>query len=572
MISVFGARAEAFARGLSGIEAAVITNSELTSSAYVAAVTRRETGLPFYGMVLYEDLRSRMIMLNVATLAEGIADFDLRRGLVEGFCSGVLPLTAGGVSADLWAKPEPLVQQVIGEFFSLCDAMLVRSNTEYLRLVPLLKRARQFEIAVVEPVLPHFERTQPAGPSVVVWAPYHTSRQVAVQAVALTEFLGEITFVTGDGEPLGGYPGRFMRAGDDVAEVLARACCVLCADPDDPGAAIAFARRGVGVVAPLSAGAHEFVRGLVTYDIGTLRSITEAVQIALAQPASVRAVPQAPRAPERPALPAVQPLPLVSVVLCTYNRREDVTRALTCLQQQTYPNIEVVVVNDAGENVDDVIARFPQARPHNIPVNGGVLKAIGEGLRQARGDYVQVLADDDWLEPDHVEALVGAMLRTGAWIAHTNTLIRHQELVPGSEPKTVGFNAIVFSESTTPTDALIATPIAGHSIIFRRDMLEAIGTWREDCILADQEFQLRAAGKYVLVYVDRITAEWRSRGSDNLSTVTDSTVEMRRMYEELHPISGRPHLQRRREEALGRVGTRTVGVFAFPPTLEVGSQ
>jgi GT2 family glycosyltransferase len=393
-----------------------------------------------------------------------------------------------------------------------------------------------------------------------------------LHALALSEFLGEVTFVTSDGAPLAGYSGRFMRAGDELPQILGRACCVLCVEPDDPGAAIAFARRGIGVVAPISAGAHEFVRGLVTYDIGTIRSIMEAVQIALAQPASVRALPETPRVPERPALPPAEAYPLVSVVLCTYNRREDVTRALTCLQQQTYPNVEVIVVNDAGENVDDVIARFPRARPHNLPVNGGVLKAIGEGLRQARGDYVQVLADDDWLEPDHVEALVGAMLRTGASIAHSNTLIRHQELVPGSEPRTIGFNASVFGESTTPTDALIATPIAGHSIIFRRDMLEAIGTWREDCILADQEFQLRAAGSYVMVYVDRITAEWRSRGSDNLSATTDSTVELRRIYEELHPVEGRPHLQRRREEALTSVGTRTKGVFAFAPTIVVGPQ
>ena len=198
-----------------------------------------------------------------------------------------------------------------------------------------------------------------------------------------------------------------------------------------------------------------------------------------------------------------------------------------------------------------------------------MLKAIRAGLNEARGAYIQVLADDDWLEPDHVEALVGAMLRTGAAIAHSNTLIRQQELVPGAEPRTTGFNTLVFNESTTPSDALIATPIAGHSIIFRRDILDEIGTWREDRILADQEFQPRAAGRYPIVYVDRLTAEWRARGSDNLSTGTDSTSALRQIYEELHPVTGRPFLQRKREMALNNVGTRTKGVFAFPPTLHV---
>jgi hypothetical protein len=384
------------------------------------------------------------------------------------------------------------------------------------------------------------------------------------------EFLGEITFVTNDGAALPGYSGRFMRIGRDLPEILARACCVLCVDPDDPGAAVAFARHGVGVVAPITAGAHEFVRDVVTFDIAKFRSILAAVQIALAQPASVRALPQPPPVPARPALPPVDTLPLVSVVLCTYNRREDVTRALTCLQQQTYPRIEVVVVNDAGENVDDVIARFPIARPHNLPVNGGVLKAIGEGLRQARGEYIQVLADDDWLEPDHVEGLIGAMLRSGAALAHGTTLIRYQELIPGSEPKTTGFNAVVFNDTVSPTNALISTPVAGQSLIFRRDIFEEIGTWREDCILADQEFQLRAINHYVLVFVDRMSAEWRVRASDNLSTRTDSSVELRRVYEELHPMPDRPHLERRRRDMLAKIGLRTQGMFAFPPSVTVG--
>ena len=570
MISVFGARAETYARGLTGIGAAVIADSEMLMTAYVEAVRFREMGQPFYGMLLYEDPRSRIILRNAGAVAAVFPDFDRRHSAVEQFCNGTLPIDGTRTSADLWAQPDEMLNQTTGEYFTLSDAMLVRSNTEFLRLAPLLKRPRRVEVVVVEPELPRFDRAQPSRPSVVVWAPERPSTQVALHALALTEFLGEVTFVTNDGAALPGYSGRFMQIGDEVPEILARACCVLCVDPDDPGAAVAFARRGVGVVAPLTVGAHEFVRDVVTFEIGAFRSILTAVQIAVAQPASVRALPVPLPVPVRPALPPADALPLVSVVLCTYNRREDVTRALTCLQQQTYPRLEVVVVNDAGENVDDVIARFPIARPHNLPVNGGVLKAIGEGLRQARGEYIQVLADDDWLQPDHVEGLVGAMLRTGASIAHGNTLIRYQQLVAGSEPKTTGYNAVVFNETATPTDALISTPIAGHSLIFRRDVFEQIGTWREDCILADQEFQLRVTNHYVMVYVDRMTAEWRVRGSDNLSSTTNSSAELRRVYDELHPMPDRPHVQRRREEILGNVGRRTQGVFAFPPTLEVG--
>lgn len=570
MIFAYGERAETYAQGLVGIDAAIITDLASVAAAYLAAVRARESGRPFYGMMLYEDPRSRVILRNIAQLADRVPDVDLQRAAVAQFCDGSLTVPGGTTTADLWRTREPELQQAAGEFFALCDAMLVRSYAEFSRLAALLKRPRRVEPVVVEPPIPAFRRLQPTRPALVVWAPERPTAHVALHVMTLAEFLGEVTFVTSDGAPLPGYPGRFMRVNPEVSEILSRAGCVLCVDPDDPGAAVAFARRGIGVVAPLTSGAYEFVRDVVTYDIGDARSILTAVQIALTQTASVRMIPAVPAAPARPKLPPAEELPLVSVVLCTYNRREDLTRALECLQQQTYPRLEVIVVNDAGENVDDVIARFPFARPHNLARNGGVLRAIGEGLRQATGEYVQVLADDDLLQPDHIEGLVGAMIRSGAALAHGNTLIRYQELVPGGDPKTIGFNAIVFNDSTTPTDAMISTPIAGNSLIFRRDILAEIGTWREDCILADQEFQLRAITRYALIYVDQMTAEWRARGTENLSTTTDSVPELRRVYEELHPVSGRPHLTRRRNETLSNVGMRTPGIFAFPPSLLVG--
>jgi hypothetical protein len=569
VISVFGVRAEAYSRGLTGVEAAVVTDVESVAPAYLEAVGKRETGRPFYGMLLYEEPQSRVILNSVAGLAAQVADIDARRGVVAQFCNGTLPINGGPPSASLWTSVDPTMQQTVGEFFALCDAMLVRSYAEFGRISKLLKRPRRFEPVVVEPAIPAFERVRPVRPAAVVWAPLRPSTYVAWHALALMEFFGELTFVTGDGAELTGYPGRFVRPGPGLDEILARAGCVVCVDPDDPGAAVAFARCGLGVVAPLSSGAHEFVRDAVTFDIANFGSIHTAVQIAVAQAAAVRTIPVPPPVPVRPELPPADELPLVSVVLCTYNRRDDVTRALKCLEQQTYPRLEVIVVNDAGENVDDVIARFPFARPHNIAVNGGVLRAIGEGLREATGAYVQVLADDDWLDPDHIEGLVGAMLRSGAAIAHGNALIRYQDVVPGAEPVTTGFNAVVFNESTTPSEALISTPIAGNSLIFRRDVLDEIGSWREDCILADQEFQLRAAARYMFAYVDRMTVEWRARGTANLSTTTDSSVELRRVFEELHPRPDRPHLTRRRNEALANVGKRTPGVFVFPPTLTV---
>jgi hypothetical protein len=160
------------------------------------------------------------------------------------------------------------------------------------------------------------------------------------------------------------------------------------------------------------------------------------------------------------------------------------------------------------------------------------------------------------------------MLLSGASMAHGNCLIRHQQATSAGEYATVGYNARIFNDTATPTMALLATPMSGNSIMIHRRVFEAVGPYRDDCMLGDQEFQMRALQRFAFAYVDRLTAEFRARGKENFSTTADSTPEMRRIYVELHPQPHRPEIERRRLETLERIASRPKGVFAFPPSLE----
>jgi glycosyltransferase involved in cell wall biosynthesis len=343
-------------------------------------------------------------------------------------------------------------------------------------------------------------------------------------------------------------------------------------DPADPGAAVAFARRGYGVVAPRSSGADEYVRDVATYDVRAPRELYVAVSIALGRPASLRAVPvEPPRAP--PLVPLPMPradAPLVSVVIPTFNRRAQLPAALASLGAQTYPNLEAIVVNDGGANVDDIVAACPFARVHNLPRNGGMNHAMMAGLALARGTFVQFLSDDDRLFPDHVERLVAAMLAAGASVGHGNVMIRYEGQLENGAQVTTGYNVGVFTETATPSEALIATPIAGHALMWRRSVYDEIGPWRDDCALADQEIQLRAAQRYAFVWIDQVTAEWCIRGTDNFSSKVNAADEQKRIYDELHPVPGRPLLALQRERTVENIRRRPPGPV-FGPTLTVGS-
>lgn len=91
--------------------------------------------------------------------------------------------------------------------------------------------------------------------------------------------------------------------------------------------------------------------------------------------------------------------PLVSAIIPTFNRRDDVVIAVQTVIDQTYPAIEILVVDDGG--TDDSAAvltgRFRERVTILRKANGGVSSARNHGIGAARGAYLAFLdSDDEW--------------------------------------------------------------------------------------------------------------------------------------------------------------------------------
>jgi glycosyltransferase involved in cell wall biosynthesis len=118
---------------------------------------------------------------------------------------------------------------------------------------------------------------------------------------------------------------------------------------------------------------------------------------------------------------------LVSIVVPVYNLEKYIEKTLESLQNQSYKNIEVIIINDGSKDGSlEVINNFFKDKDirHNIVTidNSGVSKARNVGLNKASGDYVILLDGDDKLRPDAVELLVEQVEKTGADICHTGYL------------------------------------------------------------------------------------------------------------------------------------------------------
>lgn len=109
---------------------------------------------------------------------------------------------------------------------------------------------------------------------------------------------------------------------------------------------------------------------------------------------------------------------LVSVVTPTYKRSEKLPRAIESILYQTYKDIELFVVNDNEpedeytQYVKDITAKYSSDPRFKLVIqekhiNGAVARNVA--IRQAKGEFIAFLDDDDWWEPNKIELQVAKM-------------------------------------------------------------------------------------------------------------------------------------------------------------------
>lgn len=106
----------------------------------------------------------------------------------------------------------------------------------------------------------------------------------------------------------------------------------------------------------------------------------------------------------------INEIPLVSVLMLSYNRAQYLPQAIDSVLSQTYRNFELIIIDDGStDNTQDVLLGYdePRIRVVRHDDNHGLHASRAESLQQVRGAYVAVLDSDDvWLSPYKLERQV----------------------------------------------------------------------------------------------------------------------------------------------------------------------
>lgn len=177
--------------------------------------------------------------------------------------------------------------------------------------------------------------------------------------------------------------------------------------------------------------------------------------------------------------------PLISVILNTFNRAQLVRRAIDSVLAQTYPNLELIVVDDGStDDTEEVLAEENDPRFRYIrQENSGLSAGRNRGFAVAAGAWIACLDDDDQVEPEWL----------GDFVAHMAEDVGI--VFSGHQRVDVRTGQVEVRSASLQGPALLSVTgdmLAG-TWIMRAEVFRAAGGFRESLpTLVQTEFMLRA--------------------------------------------------------------------------------
>lgn len=228
---------------------------------------------------------------------------------------------------------------------------------------------------------------------------------------------------------------------------------------------------------------------------------------------------------------------LVSVVIATYNTGEYLPLAVRSALEQTYPMVEIHVVDDGStDGTRQALEHFtgnPRITYHYQP-NQGQARARNKGICESQGEYIAFLdADDVWM-PGKLEKqlpLLEGSERIGVAYSRSTLIDERGHVLP--TPKTDCYRGNV-------TARMLAHNFVGFSTsVVRRECFEKLGGFDESFAMGDDyELWLRLSTKYEFDYLEESTAYyrvWPRQLSKNFRKRFECRIKMIERFLRQHP-------------------------------------
>lgn len=207
--------------------------------------------------------------------------------------------------------------------------------------------------------------------------------------------------------------------------------------------------------------------------------------------------------------------PVVSAIITTKNRANILPRAIESVLNQTYPNIEIIVVDDGStDQTPGLIAEYQ--KEHSIILirnekSVGACRARNQGIERAQGEFVAGLDDDDQWLPERISGLLENYDDSFASITSNDCMITSNRSVVWHKKEQVTLHDLLFSNSV------------GNQVLVKKHRILDVGGFDESLRAAqDYDLWIRLCEKFgpIKVVQKPLQNIYADKSADRISNPT----------------------------------------------------
>jgi glycosyltransferase involved in cell wall biosynthesis len=201
--------------------------------------------------------------------------------------------------------------------------------------------------------------------------------------------------------------------------------------------------------------------------------------------------------------------PLVSVLCLSYNQKKFVEEAIQSVFNQTYPFIQLIVLDDgSSDGSAQTITRVLGDKASVVflinETNQGYTKSLNKALSYATGEFIVDLAADDILMPTRVEDGVSALIKAGTKFGVN---FSDAEII-AEDGHFVGVHSEKFPHQSIPQgdvykDIVRRYFICPPTMLFRKSVIDHLGGYDDSLAFEDFDFLVRAARDFHFCYTPK---------------------------------------------------------------------
>ncbi|MBW4652118.1 MAG: glycosyltransferase [Kaiparowitsia implicata GSE-PSE-MK54-09C] len=215
---------------------------------------------------------------------------------------------------------------------------------------------------------------------------------------------------------------------------------------------------------------------------------------------------------------------LVSILIPCFNAERWLAEAIESCLNQTYSNIEIIIIDDGSTDRSPEIIKQYSSTIHRCRIiskftpNRGGNHARNLAFSLSHGDYIQYLDADDYILPEKIEKQVNFLEAVNADIVYGDW----RRLYHQSDSSIVWGDPQISGEQSNLLERLLANDwwVAVAAFLYRRESVEKIGGWDENLTVAqDRDFFLRCVlSEAQVVYQSGCDSIYRYYGNVTVST------------------------------------------------------